>query len=60
MTRNQKIKLLVANDFNAIDRGDWELVDVFDILENGFKGYTNFTDVELDDLINLYEIRGDV
>lgn len=57
MTRDQKIKALVDNDYNAVDRGDWELVDIYDILENGFKGYTNFTDVELDELINLYEIK---
>jgi hypothetical protein len=57
MNREQKIKALVDNDYNALDRGDWELVDIFDILENGFKGYTNFTDEELDRLINLYEIE---
>jgi hypothetical protein len=58
MNREQKIKALVDNDYNALDRGDWELVDIFDILENGFKGYANFTDEELDRLINLYEIEG--
>jgi len=57
MNRKQKIKALVDNDYNALDRGDWELVDIFDILENGFKGYANFTDEELDRLINLYEIE---
>jgi hypothetical protein len=57
MNREQKIKALVDNDYNALDRGDWELVDIFDILENGFKGYANFTDEELDRLINLYEIE---
>jgi hypothetical protein len=60
MNREQKIKALVDNDYNALDRGDWELVDIFDILENGFKGYANFTDGELDRLINLYEIEGAV
>jgi hypothetical protein len=58
MNREQKIKALVDNDYRALDRGDWELVDIFDILENGFKGYANFTDEELDRLINLYEIEG--
>lgn len=57
MTRNEKIKALVDNDYNAVDRGDWELVDIYDILENGFKGYANFTDAQLDELINLYEIK---
>jgi hypothetical protein len=57
MTRDEKIKALVQNDYNAVDRGDWELVDIFDILENGFKGYANFTDAELDGLINLYELE---
>jgi hypothetical protein len=57
MNREQKIKALVDNDYNALDRGDWELVDIFDILENGFKGYANFTDEELDRLISLYEIE---
>jgi hypothetical protein len=57
MNRDEKIKALVQNDYNAVDRGDWELVDIFDILENGFKGYANFTDEELDELINLYEIE---
>ena len=60
MNRDEKIKALVQNDYNAVDRGDWELVDIFDILENGFKGYANFTDEELDGLINLYEIEGDL
>lgn len=57
MNRDQKIQALVDNDYRALERGDWELVDVFDILENGFKGYANFTDAELDELINLYEIE---
>jgi hypothetical protein len=57
MNREQKIKALVGNDYNALDRGDWELVDIFDILENGFKGYANFTNEELDRLISLYEIE---
>ena len=57
MKRDQKIQALVENDYRAIERGDWELVDVLDILENGFKGYAKFTDQELDELINLYEIE---
>ena len=57
MTRGEKIKALVTNDYNAVDRGDWDLVDIFDILENGFKGYANFSDNELDSLIKLYEIE---
>ena len=57
MTRDQKIKALVENDYNAVDRGDFELVDILDIFENGFKGYTNFSDEELDELIHLYEIE---
>ena len=57
MNRDKKIKALIQNDYNAIDRGDWELVDIFDILENGFKGYANFTDAELDELIKLYEME---
>ncbi len=60
MNREQKIKALVDNDYNALDRGDWELVDIFDILKNGFKGYANFTDEELDRLISLYEIEEQV
>lgn len=58
MNREQKIKALVDNDYRAIDRGDFELVDVLDILENGFIGYDNFTDDQLDELIKLYEIEG--
>jgi hypothetical protein len=57
MNREQKIKALVDNDFRAVDRGDFELVDILDILENGFVGYNNFTDTELDELIKLYEIE---
>jgi hypothetical protein len=57
MNRQEKVKALVQNDYNAVDRGDWDLVDIFDILENGFKGYANFTDAELDELINLYEME---
>ena len=58
MNRTERIKALVQNDYNAVDRGDWDLVDIFDILENGFKGYANFTDAELNELIKLYEIEG--
>jgi hypothetical protein len=58
MNREQKIKALVDNDYRAVDRGDFELVDILDILENGFIGYNNFTDDQLDELINLYEIEG--
>jgi hypothetical protein len=58
MNREQKIKALVDNDYRAIDRGDFELVDILDILENGFIGYDNFTDDQLDELIKLYEIEG--
>jgi hypothetical protein len=54
------IGALVQNDYNAVDRGDWELVDIFDILENGFKGYTNYSDEELTALIKLYEITEEV
>ena len=57
MNRQEKIEALVQNDYNAVDRGDWDLVDIFDILENGFKGYANLTDAELDELINLYEME---
>jgi hypothetical protein len=57
MNRDQKIQALVNNDYRALERGDWELVDIFDILENGFKGYANFTDKEIDELIDLYEIE---
>ena len=57
MNREQKIKALVDNDYRAVDRGDFELVDILDILENGFIGYNNFTDDQLDELINLYEIE---
>ena len=57
MNREQKIKALVDNDFRAVDRGDFELVDILDILETGFVGYNNFTDTELDELIKLYEIK---
>ena len=60
MNREQLIEALIDNDYNALDRGDWELVDIFDILENGFKGYANFTDEELDRLISLYEIEEQV
>ena len=58
MNREQKIRALVDNDYRAVDRGDFELVDILDILENGFIGYNNFTDAQLDELINLYEIEG--
>ena len=58
MNREQKIRALVDNDYRAVDRGDFELVDILDILENGFIGYNNFTDNQLDELINLYEIEG--
>jgi hypothetical protein len=58
MNREQKIRALVDNDYRAVDRGDFELVDILDILENGFIGYNNFTDDQLDELINLYEIEG--
>ena len=58
MNREQKIKALVDNDYRAVDRGDFELVDILDIVENGFIGYNNFTDDQLDELINLYEIEG--
>jgi hypothetical protein len=58
MNREQKIKALVDNDYRAIDRGDFELVDILDILENGFIGYDNFTDAQLDELIKLYEMEG--
>tara|TARA_R110000868_G_scaffold95800_2_gene263325 strand:- start:2 stop:178 length:177 start_codon:yes stop_codon:yes gene_type:complete len=57
MNREQKIKALVDNDFRAVDRGDFELVDILDILENGFVGYNNFTDDQLDELVKLYEIE---
>ena len=57
MSREEKIKALVANDYNAINRNDWDVVDIFHILENGFKGYANLTDEELDELIKLYEIQ---
>ena len=57
MNREQKISALVDNDYRAVDRGDFELVDILDILENGFVGYNNFTDAQLDELINLYEIE---
>ena len=57
MNREQKIRALVDNDYRAVDRGDFELVDILDILENGFVGYNNFTDTQLDELINLYEIE---
>ena len=57
MNREQKIRALVDNDYRAVDRGDFELVDILDILENGFAGYNNFTDAQLDELINLYEIE---
>ena len=57
MNREQKIKALVDNDFRAVSRGDFELVDILDILENGFVGYNNFTDDQLDELIKLYEIE---
>jgi hypothetical protein len=57
MNREQKIKALVDNDYRAVDRGDFELVDILDILENGFIGYNNFTDDQLDELIKLYEIE---
>jgi hypothetical protein len=57
MNRDKKIEALIQNDYNAIDRGDWELVDILDILKNGFKGYANFTDAELDELIKLYEME---
>jgi hypothetical protein len=58
MNREQKIRALVDNDYRAVDRGDFELVDILDILENGFIGYNTFTDNQLDELINLYEIEG--
>ena len=57
MNREQKIRALVDNDYRAVDRGDFELVDILDILEYGFVGYNNFTDAQLDELINLYEIE---
>jgi hypothetical protein len=60
MKREQMISALVQNDYNAIDRGDWELVDIFDILENGFKGYANSSDTELRALVDLYEIQGEL
>ena len=57
MKREEMIEKLVQNDVNAIERGDYDVVDIYDILEFGFDGYTKMTTSELLELINLYEIK---
>lgn len=58
MTRNEKIKLLMENDFNDIMGGG--IPDYLNsILESGHKGYANYSDDELDDEISQREELND-
>ena len=57
MTRDQKIELLADNDFNSFMNGDiLEILDSY--LKDGFKGYSNFTDMELNSEIKERKIMG--
>ena len=49
MTRDEKIDLLVKQDFNYImANNDSSQEMLYSILEYGFKGYFDLTDAELD------------
>jgi hypothetical protein len=48
MTREDKEQFLVDDDFDYIMQTDNGLELLRDYLALGFKGYTNFTDAELD------------
>lgn len=62
MTREEKIDLLVEQDFNYImANNDSSQEMLYSILEYGFKGYYDLTDVELDAEImerdNIMELK---
>jgi hypothetical protein len=50
--REAAVKWLVNKDFEFINEGDGAGLEMLDsILENGFKGYGNYTDEELNEII---------
>jgi|1048.fasta_scaffold80538_2 hypothetical protein len=50
--REAAVKWLVNKDFEFINEGDGAGLELLDsILENGFKGYGNYTDEELNEII---------
>lgn len=50
--REAAIQWLCQKDFEFINEGDGAGLELLDsILENGFKGYINYTDQELNDAI---------
>jgi len=50
LNREEKVELLVNRDANTVEKciltGEWDFIEMR--FRNGFKGYNNFTDEELD------------
>lgn len=50
MTRKEAIEELITNNIDTIETNNvhFDTSFVYDLLNNGFKGYNNFTDSELE------------